>query len=418
MSVYLSVNIQTVYVLAAITVLIGAGTVFFLRTLDEHSTELLTRVSASLALTSTLLFVASTLMVEETLAIGLHIANFAVVFGVIAIAEITRQLMGLKPRTALVIALVVLAALIFQSLYDASKPLMGNAIRHSFESLIGLLLAARLAKVPRSNTPILKRLLMFTALLYSAEALVELASVLSSDFQLMRQGQNYALDVSQTVGIAGTSMLTGLFVALMMLTVNAQMANRLRDLLSTDELTKLSSRRSLNELGQDFVSRNEQSGTQIAVMMLDIDHFKRVNDRFGHPVGDAILRHCAKTMRASLRPEAMLARYGGEEFCALVPVDREDDAKAVAERLRQQVMHRPFGFAGFEIRSTVSIGVALSNPNKSLSVAISEADQALYLAKNSGRNKVVISGQPEPRQEPDWPTLLSSLPAQPSIVPI
>jgi diguanylate cyclase (GGDEF)-like protein len=124
-------------------------------------------------------------------------------------------------------------------------------------------------------------------------------------------------------------------------------------------------------------------------------------------------------MRASLRPDAMLARYGGEEFCALVPVDRMSDAHAVAERLRQQVMNRPFGFAGFEIRSTISIGVALAHAEQPLSKTIEEADQALYQAKRSGRNRIAIFGEtPMPKPATSWPTLESTLPANPVMVPV
>jgi diguanylate cyclase (GGDEF)-like protein len=418
MSVFLLVNIQAAYALAGLIVLMGAGTVFFLRTLDEQSRRLLSRLSFCLMTCAFFILIASALMVEETLALGLHIANFGIVFGVITVAELTRRLLGLQRRTGLAVTLIAFSFLAFEWSYDPQRPLTGNALRHAFEGVLGIALAFRLRKLPASNTPILTNLLTLTAAMYGGVAIFELATTLSQDLVLKRQGSYLLLGLTQTLGIAGTSVLTGLFIALLMLTVNAQMANRLRHLLSTDELTRLGSRRGFNEQAPGFIARCEQAGNMIAVLMLDIDHFKKVNDRYGHPVGDAILKHCAKQMRSSLRPDAMLARYGGEEFCALVPVDRFEDARAVGERLRQQVNARPFRFAGFEIRCTVSIGIAFAHADQPLSQALEQADQALYEAKRTGRNRVTIFGVTSGVAPSPAPTLESSLPSAPALVPI
>jgi diguanylate cyclase (GGDEF)-like protein len=418
MSVFLLVNIQTVYTLAGLIVLMGSGTVFFLRTLDEQSSRLLSRLSICLMITAAFILAAASLMVEQTLALALNIANFGIVFGVITVAELTRRLLGLQRRTGLAVILIVLAFLVFEWAYDPQRPLISNALRHAFEGFLGLALALRLSKLPQSGTPILKQLLTLTAALYGGVALFELANTLSQDLALKKQGANLTLGLTQTAGIAGTSVLTGLFIALLMLTVNAQMANRLRHLLSTDELTRLGSRRGFNEQAPSYIARCEQAGNMIAVLMLDIDHFKKINDRYGHPVGDAILKNCARQMRASLRPDAMLARYGGEEFCALVPVDRIADARAVGERLRQQVNARPFGFAGFEIRCTISIGIAFAHADQALSIAIEQADQALYEAKRTGRNKVLMFGDASNLSSSPAPTLESSLPGAAAIVPV
>jgi diguanylate cyclase (GGDEF)-like protein len=314
--------------------------------------------------------------------------------------------------------LIIVAVLAFEWSYDAQRPMIGNALRHGFECVLGFALALRLAKLPSPNTPILKQLLTVTAALYGGVALFELMSTLTQDLALKKQGSTLVLGLTQTVSIAGTSMLTGLFIALLMLTVNAQMANRLRHLLSTDELTRLGSRRGFNEQAPSYIARCEQAGNMIAVLMLDIDHFKRVNDRYGHPVGDAILKHCARQMRAGLRPDAMLARYGGEEFCALVPVDRFSDARAVAERLRQQVSARHFGFAGFEIRVTISIGIAFAHADQPLSQAMEQADQALYEAKRTGRDRAIVFGESGRISPTPAPTLESSLPGAPALVPV
>ncbi len=394
MSIHLLVNLQIAYLLAALLVAIGAVTVFFLRTLDDHATGLMLRLSAALGATALTIAVSALFMVQEFLALGMHLANFGIVCGVIAVAEITRRQLGLRKRTALMLSLMAAAALAFLVAYDPARPLMGNALRHGFEALIGLALALRLMKLTHSSTPVLKKMIAWLALLYAGDALFELANSLSNDLVFRQQGGSLVIGLPQTIGIASTSVLSGLFIALLLLTVNAHMANRLRHLLSTDELTRLGSRRGLLEQGPAFLQRSAQGGQAMAVMMVDIDHFKRINDRYGHPVGDAILKHCARVMRASLRPEAMLARYGGEEFCALVPLGQWRDALVVADRLREQVQTHPFKIVGFEIGCTVSIGVALVHQDLALDACIAQADEALYRAKRNGRNQVVIHGQP------------------------
>jgi diguanylate cyclase (GGDEF)-like protein len=126
--------------------------------------------------------------------------------------------------------------------------------------------------------------------------------------------------------------------------------------------------------------------------MLDIDHFKDVNDRFGHASGDLVLRHAGMLLREHLRTDALLARYGGEEFVVLVPVPDLRGARLVAERLRQAVASSPWrAVDGRPMDVTLSVGVALIGPREALDAALRRTDEALYRAKGEGRNQVQVA---------------------------
>jgi len=155
-----------------------------------------------------------------------------------------------------------------------------------------------------------------------------------------------------------------------------------------DALTQLPNRLAANErLQTEFLSM-KRSRNVYAVLMMDIDLFKRINDTHGHAVGDQVLQRVATTMRATLRESDFCARFGGEEFLALLPATDMPAAYQVAEKLRQAVQTSPDPIAG---RITVSIGLALPNPEQAdEDIAVREADEALYLAKSAGRNQVQV----------------------------
>lgn len=156
-----------------------------------------------------------------------------------------------------------------------------------------------------------------------------------------------------------------------------------------DALTGLSNRLTANErLHTEFVSM-KRSHSPYAVMMLDIDFFKRVNDTHGHAVGDQVLQGVAQTMKTTLRESDCTARFGGEEFLALLPATNMAAALQVAEKLRQAVESSPDPIAG---RITVSMGLALANPEQANEYeAVREADDALYRAKREGRNQIQVA---------------------------
>ena len=184
------------------------------------------------------------------------------------------------------------------------------------------------------------------------------------------------------------------FSTLMLGLVNAMLQQRLHRRASTDELTGVLTRRALRETAPALVAAELGRGGSVAVLILDIDHFKAVNDRSGHACGDEALRLAAATLQAQLRPDAPLARYGGEEFVAIVPVDGLPTARAVAERLRLAVEQARWrAIPGLHTGLTVSIGVAMAGPGEPLDAALARADDALYRAKRDGRNQVQVGLQ-------------------------
>lgn len=167
---------------------------------------------------------------------------------------------------------------------------------------------------------------------------------------------------------------------------------KLEHQVSVDALTGVHNRRWMNEAFPRAINRCLRNSAPIAVLLVDIDHFKRVNDTHGHLAGDAALRAVAATLAKNLRPHDMMARYGGEEFAILLPDTDLEIAKLVAERLRKsaeesQVQHDALGFA-----VTISVGIAPSRQEEALETLIAKADQALYRAKQMGRNRVEVFG--------------------------
>ena len=159
----------------------------------------------------------------------------------------------------------------------------------------------------------------------------------------------------------------------------------------TDELTGLFSNRHFRQAISKRYALFQQYGEKLALLMVDVDNFKRINDTYGHPVGDSILRSIGKCVQSAIRDEDMGFRYGGEEFAVILPGADAGAGKAVAERMRVFIEHFPFKADGHVLQVTVSIGIAVwPESAETIKGIIIEADKALYEAKRSGKNKVVV----------------------------
>lgn len=175
------------------------------------------------------------------------------------------------------------------------------------------------------------------------------------------------------------------------LMLNYRLVSDLHKIASHDALTGAFNRRSLVEEAERLRARCLRTGNSLAIMMIDIDDFKLINDRHGHPAGDEVLRHLASISQATIRTDDYFARYGGEEFCILLPNITEEDAMLLAERLRKTFEAAFIKYDGEVLSSTISIGVADSiSVGLEISSLISAADQALYLAKQEGKNRVAV----------------------------
>lgn len=161
------------------------------------------------------------------------------------------------------------------------------------------------------------------------------------------------------------------------------------ELAQQDPLTQLLNRRSFERLAQQEAQRAQRNAGRWALLMIDIDHFKQLNDSLGHAAGDHALVAVAECLRAALRTEDLAARWGGEEFVLLLVGTVENVAAQVAERIRQSLQELPLQFQGQKFRITASIGLAATQgAEQSLASLLQRADVALYAAKAEGRNRV------------------------------
>jgi diguanylate cyclase (GGDEF)-like protein len=205
--------------------------------------------------------------------------------------------------------------------------------------------------------------------------------------------------------ILGVLVLTGLASFLLALRLvdgrrRLQGANRrLGELANVDGLTGVANRRRAAQVLDEALASDSTEG--LSVLVVDVDHFKRVNDTFGHLAGDTVLKEVATRLQAVLRERDLLARWGGEEFLVVLPDTELGAARLVAERLRAAVAHEPVpvGEGGDDISVTVSVGVATGHAGgaagpEAAQVLVHQADRALYAAKQGGRNLVAASGLP------------------------
>lgn len=165
---------------------------------------------------------------------------------------------------------------------------------------------------------------------------------------------------------------------------------RATSIASTDELTNVPNRRGFNQHIKQLIEQANTEAATFSLLLIDIDHFKQINDAYGHLVGDSILRYLAKLFTNETKGKDFVARIGGEEFVVLLPQTNYDDAIKVANKIRHKVSQNPLQVRGKQKKLTlsVSIGVGFYQLGEAVDTLFERADQSLYLAKNRGRNQV------------------------------
>jgi diguanylate cyclase (GGDEF)-like protein len=225
---------------------------------------------------------------------------------------------------------------------------------------------------------------LFVPMLHGAVFLIPipLASLLPADCGIVSLASGwiavFALEIM--LYVVGTA-----FVVLVL--VKERMLRAQRDAALTDELTGALNRRGFFAAAQQLVAQHAKNGEPVSVLMFDLDHFKSINDRFGHPIGDQTLKLFAAIARNTMRSSDILARFGGEEFVAMLPCSLADSAVA-AERVRKAFEAAAGMVAGCPIAATVSVGGASTELCADVAALLTAADQALYRAKARGRNRV------------------------------
>jgi diguanylate cyclase (GGDEF)-like protein len=193
-----------------------------------------------------------------------------------------------------------------------------------------------------------------------------------------------SLNILTTIGLL--AYLSSLYDRLV-----AQAEKQLTHLATTDPLTDLHNRRSMTDLAAYEIVQRKRHGEPLSVVLADVDHFKQINDRHGHEVGDAVLAAISQALRDTVREQDSIGRWGGEEFLLLLPQASAMQASMVAERLRTQLQRMNVSADGKPIHITMTMGVSEHQPNEPLDTLIRRADEALYRGKAKGRDQVVLA---------------------------
>lgn len=256
-----------------------------------------------------------------------------------------------------------------------------DIVREGLEKQLSQLLQT-VSKYLESSSAQSEQFKAITERLASADTVEKLQAVVEVLMTNSLQGQRDAEELKSSLKEAQTQT-----VALQTKLVKAE------KLASLDALTSLPNRRSFEAFLEKAVEESHTDYTPLCVIMADIDHFKRINDKFGHPTGDAVLKQFARILSSSVRPTDMVARYGGEEFVLILKKTPMGNAVQVAERIRGNILVSKWIDPNSNVdigALTASFGIAEIVDHETAKGIVERADQRLYVAKNNGRNRVEI----------------------------
>lgn len=318
----------------------------------------------------------------------------AVLCGVVAVMALQRGIrtfVGEKPPQRVHLALLAIDLLAFLIGTDPVNRPLQAMLNYGVLSFLYLYIASDLYRHARDRLrfgwPIVLSLpVLFGSVAYGSRvvrAMVDPPSVVSE------------MAADSPLNINGALIFVVLVLSLhatLMVLVVARLVSELRRLSRHDALTGLLNRRAMEELLEEQAQRSRRTGEGFVLMMADLDHFKRINDQHGHPVGDMALRHVATLLKQGMPARSSLARFGGEEFVILLRTPGVRQSAEVAERLRGSLSSSPLAHDGALIPLSVSIGVAhWRDRSDDLAQLLLRADGALFQAKVQGRNRVVLS---------------------------
>ena len=328
-----------------------------------------------------LLFVSTLEPRAAALAVAAGLLALSTTLQASALASFDRRSLPVWVHTAAIAAVAVPTALVASD--PASALLFGGLVLGTF--LAG---DALLAWGPRGSRSFARGVL---AACFGAAALAFVARGVAAALSADPLQAFVAPSSSQALIdlVAGMSAIASSFAFLLLHQERAQ-AQALR-LATLDPLTGAYNRRTFHEVAEREMSRARRAGQPLSIIMLDVDHFRALNERYGHGSGDHVLQALAEVLRNALRKEDMLVRYGGEEFLVLLPEVPGPGAVIVAGRLRKAVAGAELRVGGLTLPLTVSAGVAarLDEGPESVDALVGRAEEALSLAKRRGRNRVV-----------------------------
>ncbi|MGA8055285.1 MAG: GGDEF domain-containing protein, partial [Burkholderiales bacterium] len=365
-------------VLAVAILLIRRGLPEGVRGVSEWAAAMLASGAGALAVGSRSLMPDAVLLpLGNLLLVGGHVMQY------IAITRFFGRPTPSAPAVA-VLAAVYLSELFFTVFHDSFP---ARTAISGFASVVALVASGLTLFRASGDTfgPI-----RFTAVVMSAAAATVATRVLYTLTLGSEAGSMFAGDNAQFLFISLYIMLTITAAFGFMMMVAEKLRDELARLATLDPLTGIYNRRTMVDLAERELARATRAGTRVAALMLDLDHFKQVNDRYGHAAGDEVLRQFVATAQRCLRKQDLIGRYGGEEFFIVLPDTSREEALLVAQRLRTEVEHTRAAVRDISIAFTISVGLAHSGHSGfDLDALLRDADAALYCAKERGRNQVV-----------------------------
>jgi len=339
--------------------------------------------SASLGVRSLafLLFVSRLEPRDGTLAVAAGLLALSMTLQAAAIAAFDRRTLPVWVHTAAIAAVAVPVALVASD--PASAILFGGLVMGTI--LVGDTMLAWGARASRSFA----RVVLATC--FGAAAVAFIARGVAAAISAAPLAAFSAPNAAQSVTYLVCAMLAvASSFAFLLLQKERADAQALR-LATYDPLTGAYNRRTFHEIAEREMSRARRAGQPLSIVMLDIDHFRAVNEKHGHRIGDQLLQRLGEVLRNALRKEDMLVRFGGEEFLVLLPDVPGPGAVVVAGRLRKAVASEEIALGELRLTATVSAGVAarLDEGPESVDTLVARAEEALALAKRRGRNRVV-----------------------------
>lgn len=313
------------------------------------------------------------------------LANLLISVGHLFVLVGIQRYLGDRARTGILLGVILalfVAGLVFEPLGEspAARILVYSALHLMLSAWAGMLLW-------RSERPGMRtyhRMASTVLLGFSAVLLFRfLAALAPPDAIPLGQGdmQTIAFLASMIFGF----LLTMVFAVILFREKQVELA----DLAEKDPLTGMNNRLSLDSIAEKYMQRAQRHGMPLSIMLLDLDHFKRVNDEFGHQVGDRVLSEVAERIDRIIRGDDVAFRFGGEEFLALLPGATLEQAERVAERLRAAIGDDPVEVGEHRLSLTASFGVVQYLPGKeSWDDCIKRVDEALYRAKRGGRDRI------------------------------
>jgi len=380
---------RTIFLVAACTAALGCATFVALLPMHARAADALRRYATAMGVMSVSLLLYA---LRDTIAVPFeHVApNLLACVGIALCVDATLRVFDRRqPPWALALQLAALGAL-WLALADEGDSLLRVLAFSGIHAAYGFAVVAVLLPTTAWGRQ------RYVRTLGGAFALYAIAHLARGTLALLggspASGAT-APGVAQVVFILLFALMPIVLALVVQTMLHARITGELRVRATTDELTGLHTRRHFFELARRRLQRPPAGRGVHHLLMIDLDHFKSVNDRFGHGVGDRALCHAAGVLRASVRGRGLLSRYGGEEFCALISSRDHDEARRAIDALRESLQNAPLRVGQATIALTASVGAVPIVDAESLERVLVHADHCVYRAKTEGRNRVVRYGE-------------------------